>query len=136
MLKPTLEAGPTGDLAFIVTEKGKPYVKEAARQREGRVHELMATFGWVDIKEAEIYTRAAYRNRLAAQAMGHAPNWNPRMVLPHRVRPEHTSDFSGLRCNWCARRAVAFAAISRGYRDPLQHEVHFGPKSAFEEMPL
>jgi hypothetical protein len=23
-----------------------------------------------------------------------------------------------------------------GYRDPLQHKVHFGPKSAFEEMPV
>jgi hypothetical protein len=34
---------------------------------------------------------------------------------------------------WCARRAVAFAAISMSYRDPLQYEVHFGPKSAFEE---
>ena len=32
-------------------------------------HELMATFGWIDIKEAEIYTRAADRKRLAARAM-------------------------------------------------------------------
>jgi hypothetical protein len=31
---------------------------------------------------------------------------------------------------------VAFVAISMGYRDPLQHKVHFEPKSAFEEMPL
>ena len=29
----------------------------------------MAIFGWVDIKEAEIYTRAADRTRLAEQAM-------------------------------------------------------------------
>jgi hypothetical protein len=36
-------------------------------------------------------------------------------------------------CRWCARRAVAFAAISMGYRDPLQHKVHFEPKSTFEE---
>jgi hypothetical protein len=27
--------------------------------------------------------------------------------------------------------AVAFAAISMGYRDPLQHKVHFEPKSTF-----
>ena len=33
-------------------------------------HELLATFGWIDIKEAEIYTRAADRKRLAARAMG------------------------------------------------------------------
>jgi hypothetical protein len=32
--------------------------------------------------------------------------------------------------------AVAFVAISMGCRDPLQHKVHFEPKSAFEEMPL
>ncbi len=32
-------------------------------------HELMAVFGWIDIKEAEIYTRNANRKRLAAQAM-------------------------------------------------------------------
>ena len=32
-------------------------------------HELMAIFGWIDIKEAEIYTRAADHKRLAAQAM-------------------------------------------------------------------
>jgi hypothetical protein len=31
--------------------------------------ELMAIFGWIDIKEAEIYPRAADRNRLAAQAI-------------------------------------------------------------------
>jgi hypothetical protein len=39
-------------------------------------------------------------------------------------------------CLWCARRAHAFVAISMGYRDPLQHKVHFGRKSSFEEMPL
>lgn len=33
-------------------------------------HALMAIFGWIDIKEAEIYTRAADRKRLAARAMG------------------------------------------------------------------
>jgi hypothetical protein len=39
-------------------------------------------------------------------------------------------------CLWCARRAVAFAVISIGYRDPLQHKVHFGPKGVFEELLL
>jgi hypothetical protein len=29
----------------------------------------MAIFGWIDIKEAEIYTRAADRKRLAAGAI-------------------------------------------------------------------
>jgi integrase len=98
VLKRTLEAGPTGDLAFICTEKGLPYVKESlgnafkdacvdagildksahglrkaaatrAADNGATAHELMAIFGWKDIKEAEIYTRAADRKRLAAKAM-------------------------------------------------------------------
>jgi integrase len=97
-LKRTLEANPTGDLAFIAKEDGNPYTKESlgnkfkdacvaagvleksahglrkaattrAAENGATTHELMAIFGWVDIKEAEIYTRAANRKRLAAQAM-------------------------------------------------------------------
>jgi hypothetical protein len=37
---------------------------------------------------------------------------------------------------WCARRAVAFAAISMGYLDHLRNNVHFGAKSAFGEAAL
>lgn len=63
---------------------GKARVPEQARRRPDRArrgpvlgpaengataHELMAIFGWIDIKEAEIYTRAADRKRLAAQSM-------------------------------------------------------------------
>ena len=40
-----------------------------AAENGATAHELMAIFGWVDIKEAELYTRAANRKRLAAQAM-------------------------------------------------------------------
>jgi integrase len=98
VLKRTLDAGSTGDLAFICTSQGQPYVKEGlgnafkqacvaagilnksahglrkaaatrAAENGATAHELMAIFGWVDIKEAEIYTRAANRKRLAAQAM-------------------------------------------------------------------
>jgi integrase len=98
VLKRTLAAGPTGDLAFICTSQGQPYVKEAlgnafkdacvaagilnksahglrkaaatrAAENGATAHELMAIFGWKDIKEAEIYTRAADRKRLAAKAM-------------------------------------------------------------------
>jgi integrase len=97
-LKRTLAAGPTGDLSFICTEKGRPYKKESlgnafkdacvaagilnksahglrkaaatrAADNGATAHELMAIFGWLDIKEAEIYTKAADRNRLAARAM-------------------------------------------------------------------
>jgi integrase len=98
VLKRTLEAGPTGDLAFIVSSASKPYKKESlgnafkdacvaagildksahglrkaaatrAADNSATAHELMAIFGWLDIKEAEIYTRAADRKRLAAQAI-------------------------------------------------------------------
>src|SRR5207248_2873678 len=37
---------------------------------------------------------------------------------------------------WCARRAVAFVAISMGYLDHLRSKVHFDPKSIFQEVPL
>jgi integrase len=98
VLKRTLDAGPIGDLAFIVTSEGKPFVKEGlgnafkdacvaagipgksahglrkaaatrAADNGATAHELMAIFGWIDIKEAEIYTRAADRKRLAAGAI-------------------------------------------------------------------
>jgi integrase len=97
-LKATLAAGPTGKLSFICKADGAPYVKESlgnafkdacvaagvldksahglrkaaatrAAENGATAHELMAIFGWIDIKEAEIYTRAADRKRLAMQAM-------------------------------------------------------------------
>lgn len=98
VLKRTLDASPNGDLAFICASQGRPYVKEAlgnafkdacraagimdksahglrkaaatrAADNGATAHELMAIFGWIDIKEAEIYTRNANRKRLAARAM-------------------------------------------------------------------
>jgi integrase len=99
VLKATLDAGPIGDLAWNVGVGKRPYTKEslgnvfkeacvsagildkaahglrkAAATRAAdcgaTAHELMAIFGWIDIKEAEIYTRNADRKRLAARAMG------------------------------------------------------------------
>ncbi|UGY23849.1 tyrosine-type recombinase/integrase [Bradyrhizobium septentrionale] len=101
-LAETLEAGPTGE-TFIVTETGGAYVKESlgnafkdacvaagimdksahglrkaaatrAADNGATAHELMAIFGWKDIKEAEIYTKAADRKRLALRAMGMLDN--------------------------------------------------------------
>jgi site-specific recombinase XerD len=98
VLKRTLDAGPSGDLAFICKKDGQPFVKEGlgnalkdacraagimdksahglrkaaatrAADNGATAHELMAIFGWKDIKEAEIYTRAANRKHLAAKAM-------------------------------------------------------------------
>lgn len=101
-LAETLAAGPTGD-TFIVTDHGGQYVKESlgsafkdacvaagildksahglrkaaatrAADNGATAHELMAIFGWKDIKEAEIYTKAADRKRLALRAMGMLDN--------------------------------------------------------------
>lgn len=98
VLKRTLDAGPTGDLSFNATKSGRPWVKESlgnafkdackaagimdrsahglrksaatrAADNGATPHEMMAIFGWIDIKEAELYTRAADRKRLAARAM-------------------------------------------------------------------
>jgi integrase len=98
VLKRTLDAGPTGDLSFNATSTGHPYKKESlgnkfkeacvaagvlnksahglrkaaatrAAENGATAHELMAIFGWADIKETEHYTRAANRKKLAAQAM-------------------------------------------------------------------
>ena len=92
-----LEASPTGDLTFLVTEFGRPYtaagfantfrewckeaglkdrsahgVRKAAAtylaDRGATAHQLMAIFGWSSIKQAEIYTREADRKRLARES--------------------------------------------------------------------
>lgn len=97
-LQETLAAGPTGKLSFICKQDGMPYVKESlgnafkeacvaagvldksahglrkaaatrAAENGATANELMAIFGWIDIKEAELYTRRADRKRLAMQAM-------------------------------------------------------------------
>jgi hypothetical protein len=39
-------------------------------------------------------------------------------------------------CLWCARRALAFVAISMGCKDLSRHKVHFDPESAFEKVTL
>jgi integrase len=93
-----LDASKTGDLAFLVTEQGQPFTatgfgnwfrercNEAglphlsahglrkagatrAAEKGATAHQLMAIFGWRTIKQAELYTRAAERKRLAGDAM-------------------------------------------------------------------
>ena len=89
------ETAATDRLAFLLTEKGKPFSdagfgnwfrdrcneagiptgysthgvrKYAATEHANRgatAHELMAWFGWLTIWEAERYTRAAARRKLA-----------------------------------------------------------------------
>jgi integrase len=93
----TLKAGPTGDLAFIVGERGKPMSKESfgnwfreACEKAGcpgsahglrkalatrlandgaTSHELEALFGWRGGGMASLYTRKANRTKLAGSAM-------------------------------------------------------------------
>ncbi|MBS0237755.1 MAG: tyrosine-type recombinase/integrase [Proteobacteria bacterium] len=93
-LQTILDASPTGDLTFLVTEYGKPFTDAgfgnwfrercdksglercsahglrklaatALAEAGATSHQLMAWFGWRSIKEAEIYTREANRKKLA-----------------------------------------------------------------------
>src|SRR6185369_6020071 len=97
VLQATLDAGPCGDLSFIVGENGRPLTKESfgnlfrdacrAAGVPGSAHgvrklaatrmanngatekQLMAVFGWTDPKMAAHYTRTANRRHLAAQSI-------------------------------------------------------------------
>jgi integrase len=90
-----IEAGPCGDLTFLVTEYGQPFSSNGfgnwfrdrcdeaelpqcsahglrkaratiAAERGATDRQLMAMFGWTTERQATIYTRAANRKQLAA----------------------------------------------------------------------
>lgn len=93
ILQSTLDAGPTGDLAYICGSNMRPLTKESfgnsfsaaaraagvnksahgvrkvaattAANNGATVHQLMAIFGWVTSQMAELYTREANRRGLA-----------------------------------------------------------------------
>lgn len=96
-LQETIDATPTGGVAFLVTDRGSPYGAPSfgnwfrARCNEAGLHgctahglrkasaaraaangatasQLMAIFGWLNIAEAERYTKAAQRRTLAESA--------------------------------------------------------------------
>jgi integrase len=96
-LQHAIDAGPTGDLTYLVTEYGRPFAKagfgnwfrercneaglghctahglrKAAAVRiadnGGTTSELKAIMGWRSDKEAERYTQAADRRRLGTHA--------------------------------------------------------------------
>jgi integrase len=96
-LAASIQATPSGTLTFLVTREGQPYtaagfgnrfrewcdqaglphcsahgVRKAgaaiAAERGATANQLMAAFGWKNIKEAEIYTRQAEQKRLARDA--------------------------------------------------------------------
>lgn len=94
-LQESINAAKTGDLAFLVTNFGKPFTAAGfgnwfaeqckAAGVDGRAHglrkaaatfaaengatphDLMAIFGWQSLQEAELYTKAADRKRAAMQ---------------------------------------------------------------------
>ncbi|MEM7192186.1 MAG: tyrosine-type recombinase/integrase, partial [Pseudomonadota bacterium] len=96
-LRETLDAGPCGDLTFIVGTTGQPFTKEsfgnkfraacraagvpgsahgvrklaATRMAENGATEaqLMAVFGWTEAKMPTLYTRSANRRRLATESI-------------------------------------------------------------------
>lgn len=98
MLQEIIDASPTGDLTFLVTEYGQAFTAAGfgnrmrqwcdeaglpectahglrkagaaiAAENGATPHELMAIFGWLTLKEAERYTRAAEQKKIAARAM-------------------------------------------------------------------
>jgi integrase len=97
VLQRTLDAGPIGELAFICGATGKPLTKESfgnafknacraagvkksahgcrkiaatrAAENGASVAQLNAIFGWSGTQMASLYTEAADRKRLAAEAM-------------------------------------------------------------------
>jgi integrase len=117
----SIEAGPTGDLAFIAGERGKPMAKESfgnwfretceAAKVPGSAHglrkagatraaengatttELKAMFGWTDDSMPALYTRTADRARSAAGGMSKLER-NMDVLSPHHS--PHLGDTPGV----------------------------------------
>jgi integrase len=97
-LQKVIDAGPTGNLTFLMTGAGAPYtvwgfgnwfrdrcveagvpgrahgLRKAgavtAAENGATAHQLMSIFGWLTLAEAERYTQAAERKKLASDAIG------------------------------------------------------------------
>jgi integrase len=110
-LEQSLAAGPTGDLHFIVGERGQPMTKESFGNWFGDVckaagvrksahglrkagaaraatagattAQLKAIFGWTDEKMPSLYTESADRERLARDAMSKLERNNPSTSIPN-----------------------------------------------------
>jgi integrase len=127
-----------GTHTFLVTQYGKPFtapgfgnkmagwcreaglpdlnshgVRKAAATRAAdrgaSAHALMAMFGWLDIKQAELYTRAAERKRLARENI-HLLGKEKRPNLSHLGRAKGKSGkelakkSNKINLPWCPRR--------------------------------
>ncbi len=114
-LQESIEATPSGGLFFLVTTYGQPYTAAGfgnwfrdcciAAGVPGRAHglrkaaatiaaeqgatttELMALFGWKTIQEAERYTRAADRKRIAIQAAAKLIREQNETAMPRTTKP-------------------------------------------------
>jgi integrase len=64
VLAEIIAATPSGHLTFLISQYGKSYTVEGFGKNE-----LMAIFGWKDIKQAERYTRMAGQKTLASDGM-------------------------------------------------------------------
>ena len=110
ILQRTLDAGPTGELAYICGKNGKPLTKESfgnafkdacraagvnksahgcrkiaatrAAENGASVAQLNAIFGWKGMAMASLYTEAAERKRLAAEAMAKLQRANETATIP------------------------------------------------------
>lgn len=110
VLQKTLDAGPTGDLAFIATAKGHRMTKESvgnafrdacrsagikksahglrkaaatrAANNGATEAQLEAIFGWEGGKMAALYTRTANRTKLATGAMNTLERTEPETSIP------------------------------------------------------
>ncbi len=115
VLRAELDANPSGHLAYLVTEWGRPYASPKAfanrfkswcvqaglphctahgLRKEGATfaaehgateNQLMAIYGWTSPKQAALYTRAASRKRLTADAM---PLVDPDYTANESVPPD------------------------------------------------
>ncbi len=111
-LEQVIAQSPTGDLAFISTESGKPFgsgdsfgnwfrdcCREAgledcsahglrkagatfAAENGATAYQLMSIYGWTTLQQAERYTKAAERKRMAGQAMGLLIRPNGKQSVP------------------------------------------------------
>ena len=113
VLQSVIDASPTGDLTFLVNEYGNPFTAAGfgnkmrqwcdeaclpectahglrkagaviAAENGATPHELMAIFGWLTLKEAERYTRAAEQKKIAARAMPMLERGRRGTELSHR----------------------------------------------------
>jgi hypothetical protein len=53
-----------------------------AAENGAAAHQLMAIFGWTNIRQAEVYTREVAKARLAAQAVGKLDEAGTSMPAP------------------------------------------------------